>query len=758
MISRLRLLPVAILVLMLGAALFLGRPTSSAVLYTGVAQANTGPLTLEIIISPPVGQTGDVLQMLARVSNRDVRSLTPSVMLQLPRNLAADVFSLPSGATFNLQENRIDWLPVVPAGGAVEFTLDLTVQAIDILNPEQGIAGALRHQGSNSEATALTWLGMPPLVGDLLSQERVAVGQPVRLAADITGPGPIKTLWNLGDGRRLDVASPEVVYPTAGQYEIVLEASNPGGATTRRTTLTVLPDPVASFAPLDDTLEIGQRAEFHSTSGGQPPLRVYWDFGDGSTLVGEQNAAHVYTLSGVYRVRLTIENEFGRSEAMWDVTVGDPPAADLILPDQATVGVPVNGQAVGDASVQQFLWDMGDGRRYEGAAINHIYRRPGDYYVWLSADNGHGQTQAGRWVHVAEGISTLFLPMAANMPGGLLADSALSPAVMENIDPAIQALTEVFVLDPVTFPPGTPGVEQLFTYINAARARFGLPPVPYNAQLAQAAQAHALDKSRFPDNPHTGSDGTTGAERLLRAAYGGGYAGEATAWGFADPRLAVEFWINSDSHRPLLLNQLGSELGVGFVEDYATANVWHWTAEFGIAYGAPAQAVLRQQMPGAEYSALDTEIINYTWMWPAPLNPGQHFTVYLNDGQRLVPVGVIGEPLYGSRYVLSTDARSFLGQSLAGTAAKPFNWLVRLEDGAGRVLAESGQRSITFAPDPDNPILVATPTPAIVTATPAAPTFTPTPTPPPTLEPPAIDTPPAIVTATPQPTPESPSP
>src|SRR5512134_3590537 len=99
MISRHRLLPVAVLGLMLGAALFFWRPTSSAVLYTGFAQASTGPLTLEIIVTSPVGRTGDVLQILVRVDNRDVQPLSPSIVLLLPHNLAADVFSLPSGAT-----------------------------------------------------------------------------------------------------------------------------------------------------------------------------------------------------------------------------------------------------------------------------------------------------------------------------------------------------------------------------------------------------------------------------------------------------------------------------------------------------------------------------------------------------------------------------------------------------------------------------------------------------------------------------------
>jgi PKD repeat protein len=753
MTSRVRLFPVAGLILLLGAALFLGRPATSAVLYTGFAQADSGPLSLEVTVNPPVGQPGDRLQMQVRIANRDNQSLSPSIVLKLPRSLTADVFALPSGATFNLQENRIDWLPIVPAGDAIEFALPVTVQSIDVLNPDQVVAALLRHQGASAEASAPLWLGISPLVDNVLTQDRVAVGQPVRLQADVTGPGPIKTLWDLGDGRRLEVAEPEVVYPAAGQYEITLEASNPGGSTTRQVYLTVLPAPVAAFSPVDDTLEIGQPAGFINTSGGQPPLQVYWDFGDGATLVGEQNPTHLYAHSGVYRVRLTIENDFGRSEAVWDITVGVKPVADVIIPDQATVGLPLTGQALGDDTVRQFVWDMGDGRRYEGETVSHIYRLPGDYYVSLAADNGHGVTQVGRWVRVAPGTSTLFLPMAAFQAADQpVATSADAPA-LSDLDPAVRSLSEVFRLDPISFPANASGVEQLYAYINAARARFSLPALPYNTELSLAAQAHARDKSYFPDNPHAGSDGTTGAERLLRSGYRGGYAGEATAWGFADPRLAVEFWINSDSHRSLLLNRLGSEVGIGYVEDYATANVWHWTAEFGIGYGASVQAVLRVQMPAAAHSALDTEITNYSWMWPLPLAVGEHFTVYLTAGERLIPMGTIAEPLYGSRYILSADARSILGSSLLGPGPTEYTWLVRLEDGAGRIIAESDQRSIAFSPDPEAPIIAATPTVVIVTATPNVPTPTASPTMPPTTEPPPAETTPIIVTATPQPTP-----
>jgi hypothetical protein len=313
------------------------------------------------------------------------------------------------------------------------------------------------------------------------------------------------------------------------------------------------------------------------------------------------------------------------------------------------------------------------------------------------------------------------------------------------LDPVVTTLSQAFVLPPIDFPTGTTAAEQLYAYINAARAQFALPPLAYGHELSAAAQGHAQDKSLFPADAHTGSDGTTSAERLLRIGYGGGYAGEATAWGFAEARLAVEFWMNSDSHRVLLLSRAATDVGVGYVENYSTDNVWHWTAEFGVSWGAPVRAALRLLEPATQQSTLDTEVINYSWLWPQPLAAGQRFTVYAMTGNRAVALGSVNAPVYGSRYILSADALSTLGP--AGTSSTAYDWLVRLEDGLGTTLAESERRAIAFAADPNLPTPL--PTVAIVTATPAGPTVTPSPTPRPTTAAPTLEPPPVVVTATP---------
>lgn len=759
--NRVRLLSIGVLALLLGATLFAWRPSSRAVLYSGYARADSGLLTLEVTVDPPVALPGTQMRLTTRVANHSNQPLTPSILLKLPSGLQADVYALPSGATFNLQENRLDWLPLVGAGGVQEFTVNVVAQSTDVLNPERSVEAVLRHQGDERTAAAPIWVGIPPLVGVVEAQGQASVGQPVRLRAGVTGPGPLTVNWDLGDGRRLELAEPEVVFPTAGTHTITVEVANPGGRVRKEISLTVLPHPVASFRPDDDAPAIGQSVTFLNRSGGQPPLRVFWDFGDGSTLMGEQQPSHTYTRPGSYRVRLTVENEFGRSDAVWDVVVGDPPVADMVITERVAVGQPLAGQAFGDDTVQRYTWDMGDGRTRAGQTISHLYRMPGDYYVTLTADNGFGQRQVGRWVRVDPGTTSLFLPMMAREGGVEFAATAAGDVASAiQLNPVEYNLTEAFRLDPVPFDPATSPAEQLLAYINAARARFSLPPMAYSFELSSAAQAHALDKARFPDNPHVGTDGTTAAERLLRGGYRGGYAGEATAWGFADPRMAVEFWINSETHRPLLLNQLGTEVGIGYVEDFATDNVWHWTAEFGISYGAPVQPVLRALLPAGGHSALDSDVTNFNWMWPLPLGSGERFVVYLVDGTRLTPLGSVSQPVYGSRYVLSAEGRAALGAPLLpGSPVREFDWLVRLEDGLGNVLAESERRLVSFAPDPNAPTPTVAPTvPLIVTATSAAPTPTATPTSEPTPEPPPGEPPPPIiVTSTPPPSPTPPA-
>ena len=139
----------------------------------------------------------------------------------------------------------------------------------------------------------------------------------------------------------------------------------------------------------------------------------------------------------------------------------------------------------------------------------------------------------------------------------------------------------------------------------------------------------------------------------FRGPNASGYAGEATAWGFADPRQAVEFWVNSPGHRPIILNRYTSEVGLGYTVDYVAPSVWYWTAEFGNESAAAEIPFIRTQSPASDLEVLNSKQITFIWNWPASLASAEQFTVYLHGDNGSVAVGSISEPSLGTQYSMT---------------------------------------------------------------------------------------------------------
>jgi hypothetical protein len=346
-------------------------------------------------------------------------------------------------------------------------------------------------------------------------------------------------------------------------------------------------------------------------------------------------------------------------------------------------------------------------------------------------------------------VLKVFLPVVNHLTGltsGSSVDAGRNTSVLAERAADLDGL---FTIEPLEIPPGTPPVGQLLLYVNEARRQFDLPPLRESVQLSAAAQKHTDDMAFARHTQHVGSDGSSPAERQLWHGYLQGYSGEATAWGFPDPRQAVEFWVNSPGHRPIILNRYATEVGLGYTQDNSAPSVWYWTTEFGNSFVLAEAPVLRVASPASNIEVLNSDLISFSWNWPQQLSSTDQFTIYMIGSGAPIAVASVQEPVLGMRYALSLHPLDT--PNLLGT----FQWQLKLENSRGLVLAESEPYLITIDADPDLPTPTPQPTLAPTPEATLAPTTTPTPTAvPPVATPRATGSPlPSVITATPLPQP-----
>lgn len=105
--------------------------------------------------------------------------------------------------------------------------------------------------------------------------------------------------------------------------------------------------------------------------------------------------------------------------------------------------------------------------------------------------------------------------------------------------------------------------------INAYREDNGLPPYRINSQLARAAQAHANDMACNSLFGHTGSNGSTIAQRVQDAGYAYSYVTE-NVYGSYPPLTGpgvVNWWRNDKTdlrHGRNLVSDTYTEIGIGY--------------------------------------------------------------------------------------------------------------------------------------------------------------------------------------------------
>lgn len=132
--------------------------------------------------------------------------------------------------------------------------------------------------------------------------------------------------------------------------------------------------------------------------------------------------------------------------------------------------------------------------------------------------------------------------------------------------------------------------EKVLALVNDARAQArrcgnasfnAAGPLSLNAQLAQAAHAHAESMARYGYLEHQGRDGSSPADRINRTGYAWHGIGENIASGQTTPEQVVRDWVRSPEHCANIMAPGFREMGVAFAVNKASEGGIYWAQEFG---------------------------------------------------------------------------------------------------------------------------------------------------------------------------------
>lgn len=228
-------------------------------------------------------------------------------------------------------------------------------------------------------------------------QTQTCLGEPLLIQNQSTSPLPITAyLWDFGDGNTSTAANPQHAYVTPGTYSISLTTTNLSGCVDSfalSTPITVAPRPTASFIPSQLSGCAPLSVTFNGQSGGGSPIALReWDFGDGTTLNGQQSPLHTFATPGTYTVRLAVQDANGCRDSMeLDIVVLGAPAPNFTV--SATDGCAprtVQFSNLSQGNIASWFWDFGDGGTSTQANPSHTYQTNGDFDVSLTVTNAAG--------------------------------------------------------------------------------------------------------------------------------------------------------------------------------------------------------------------------------------------------------------------------------------------------------------------------------------------------------------------------------
>lgn len=229
------------------------------------------------------------------------------------------------------------------------------------------------------------------------------------------GDGTLSYDWDFGDGSTSTDQNPSHTFVQPGTFSAKFKATDADGdfgsatvtiniGTEQQPAITAAADVTQGLAPLD--------VQFTATVvGGDAPVAVSWNFGDGETSA-ELAPAHIYTTPGNYGATVTATDATGDSaQATVLITVGNdavPVVAITANPTSGAAPLPVafTASIAGGNAPLTYAWSFGDATTAATMNANHTYAADGSYQAKLTVTDADGDIAAANVTIVVNSAST----------------------------------------------------------------------------------------------------------------------------------------------------------------------------------------------------------------------------------------------------------------------------------------------------------------------------------------------------------------
>jgi len=241
------------------------------------------------------------------------------------------------------------------------------------------------QQGCTASVTAgqLVRAGTPPTnVSFTATPGTACAGTPVRLLANATNADSYS--WDFGDGTSQEGPSNDIThaFQSNGNISVQMRAGK-NGCYAASTPVTVqITGPAAHFT-YSRSCGNRQQFTFTNTSATTTGVSYEWDFGDGSPLAYTRDAAHTYTQTGNYTVRLTVRETSGACQS------SDFQTVSYFNPDFSTgISAICRGSNIGygvlnvpSQLVHHYGWRFGDNTRQDvtDTDVDKVYYQSGTF-------------------------------------------------------------------------------------------------------------------------------------------------------------------------------------------------------------------------------------------------------------------------------------------------------------------------------------------------------------------------------------------